>query len=206
MGLTPAWCWISAVPLPFCVALSPSVHWHTRFLYCCALYNVFFLGFRQWRSRTDRVLTLNMNIRLPLFWSTWSPARGPDSATCAGLAHGRDYSYCRASELKLQKFLATVYSWIVENTWKTMATEKVFQTSPTWLNSYMNSSKIMNSYMNSWNEKSWLHTWIHDFEFIHIWIHDFEFIYEFMIFHEFIYELMIFHICILEKNRWFRVY
>ena len=37
---------------------------------------------------TDRVLTLNMNIRLPLFWSTWSPARGPDSATCAGLAHG----------------------------------------------------------------------------------------------------------------------
>ena len=62
------------------VALSPSVHWHARFLYCCALYNVFFLGFRQWRSRTDRVLTLNMNIWLPLFWSTWSRALGPDLA------------------------------------------------------------------------------------------------------------------------------
>ena len=59
--------------------------------------NFFFLGFRQWRSRADRVLTLNMNIRLPLFWSTWSRAWGPDSATCAGLAHGSDYSDCRAS-------------------------------------------------------------------------------------------------------------
>ena len=108
----------SASPRPFCMELSPSTHWHTRFLYCCSLYNVFFLGFRQWRSSTDRVLTLNMNIRLPLFWSTWSPALGQDSATCAGLAHGRDYSYCRASELKLQKFLATVYSWILEITFK----------------------------------------------------------------------------------------
>ena len=25
-----------AAPWPFCVALSPSVHWHQRFLYCCA--------------------------------------------------------------------------------------------------------------------------------------------------------------------------
>ena len=56
------------------------------------------LGFRQWRSRADRVLTLNMNIRPPLFWSTGSRARGPDSATCAGLALGSDYSDCRASE------------------------------------------------------------------------------------------------------------
>ena len=42
---------------------SPSV----RFLYCCALYNSFFLGFRKWQSRTDRVSTLNINIRLPPF-------------------------------------------------------------------------------------------------------------------------------------------
>ena len=63
------------------------------------LYNFFFLGFRQWQSSTDRILTLNMNIRLPLFWSTWSQALGLDSATCAGLAHGSDYSNCRASEL-----------------------------------------------------------------------------------------------------------
>ena len=85
----------SAAPRPFCVALSPSVHWHARFLYCCALYNFFFLGFRQWRSRADRVLTLNMSIQLPLFWSTWSRTRGPDLApTCAGMAHRRDYIDC----------------------------------------------------------------------------------------------------------------
>ena len=61
-----------------------------------------------------------MNIRLPLFWSTWSRARGPDSATCAGLAHGRDYSDCRASELNLQKCLASVFlelSKILEKQW-----------------------------------------------------------------------------------------
>ena len=89
-------------------------------LYCCALYNSFFLGFHRWRSRADRVLTLKMNIRLPLFWSTWSRARGPDSATCAGLAHGRDYSDCRASELNLQKCLASVFlelSKILEKQW-----------------------------------------------------------------------------------------
>ena len=36
--------------------------------------------------------------RLPLFWSTWRRARGPDLAACAGLAHWRDYSDCRATE------------------------------------------------------------------------------------------------------------
>ena len=80
------------------------MHGHTRF-YIAVLSIIFLLlGFRQWRSSADRVLTLNMNIRLPLFWSTWSrargPDRGPDTATCEGLAHGRDYSDCRASELK----------------------------------------------------------------------------------------------------------
>ena len=41
----------------------------------------------------------NMNIRLPLFWSTRSRARGPDSATCVGLAHGRDYSDCTSGDI-----------------------------------------------------------------------------------------------------------
>ena len=50
----------------------------------------FFLGFRQWRARADRVVTLNMNIQLPLFWSTWNWARDQDSAIWAGRAHGRD--------------------------------------------------------------------------------------------------------------------
>ena len=43
-----------------------------------------------------------MNIRLPLFWSTWKRALGQDSATCAGLVHGRDWSFCIASEQKWQ--------------------------------------------------------------------------------------------------------
>ena len=98
-----------AAPRPFCVSLSPSVHWHARF-YIAALaliFQVFFLGFRQCRSRAERMLTLNMNIRLALFWSTWCRARGPDSATCApaGLANGRNYSDCRDSEQKSQKVL-----------------------------------------------------------------------------------------------------
>ena len=88
---------------------------------------------RLWRSRAESVLTLNMNIWLPLLWSTWSWARGPDSATCAGLAHGRDYSYCIASELKLQKYLAIVFPWIVEKTFKQWPTVRVFQPSSTGL-------------------------------------------------------------------------
>ena len=65
--------------LPFCVALSPSVDWHERFLYCCALYDFVFLEFCLWRSRADRVLTFNMNIQLPLFWRTWRRATAQDS-------------------------------------------------------------------------------------------------------------------------------
>ena len=68
------------MPLPFCVALSQSVYWHESFLYCCALYNLFFLGFRQWQSRADRIVNLNATILLPLFWRTWTWA-------LASLAH-----------------------------------------------------------------------------------------------------------------------
>ena len=44
----------SAAPGPFCV-LSPSVHWHALFLYCCALYNSFFnwissVAISRWQS------------------------------------------------------------------------------------------------------------------------------------------------------------
>ena len=136
MGSSRAWCWILPRRCHF------AWHWarqciDTRAFYIAALSVFFFLGFRQWRSRTDRVLILNMNIRLALFWrnSSWSPtpARGKDSATCAGLTHGRDYSYCRASELKLQKRLVTVFPWIVENTFKQWPTVRVFQPSPTAL-------------------------------------------------------------------------
>ena len=94
MGLIPAGCWNSLQPLAnLCAsgtepisALIIIVHW---LLYCCALYSYFFsqISSAEWQSSTDRVLTSKMNIRLPLFWSTWSRVRGKGLATCAGLAH-----------------------------------------------------------------------------------------------------------------------
>ena len=93
-----AGCWNSLPPLGHF-----AWHWASQCTdsgaFCiAALSIIFFFGFRQWWSCSDRVLTLNMNIRLPLFWSTSSRARVQDLARCAGLAHGRDYSDCRASE------------------------------------------------------------------------------------------------------------
>ena len=43
-------------------------------------------------------------------WLSW--ARHPDSATCAGLEHGHDYSFCIASELKCLKRLVHGFSLI----------------------------------------------------------------------------------------------
>ena len=57
-------------------------------LYCCANSNLFSPQFLQRQSRADKGLNLNMNIQPPLFWSTWSRASCPDSATCVGLAPG----------------------------------------------------------------------------------------------------------------------
>ena len=53
-------------------------------------------------------------------------ALGPNSATCAGLVHGRDYSSCIVSEQKLQKGLGHCsssglqLSKILENQWLTL--------------------------------------------------------------------------------------
>ena len=62
-------------------------------LYCCTLCNLLFLDY----VNGDLALIgfnsqqrVNMNIQLPLFWSTWRRARGLDPATYDGLAHGRD--------------------------------------------------------------------------------------------------------------------
>ena len=53
------------------------------------------------------------------------PALGPDLATCAGLAHGRDYSNCRALKLILQKY----FSLNGRKYLKTMAYSEGFQPS-----------------------------------------------------------------------------
>ena len=76
---------------------------------------------------TKRIYSsLNMNIRLSLFWSTWSGAMSQDTATCVGLADECDYCYCRALEQKSQKVLALLFPWIVKNTWKQGPTARVF--------------------------------------------------------------------------------
>ena len=116
------------------MALSPSGHWHAR-LYCWTLYiNCFFLGFRQWQSPADRVSTLIMNIWLPLpvFWSPWSRTdsdQGPDTATWVGLAHGCDYSYCRASRcLRAKATLGPCFSLNCRKYLKTRALCEGFST------------------------------------------------------------------------------
>ena len=104
---------LSASPLPFCVALSPSVHWHVRFLYCCALYNCFFFGFCQWQSCTDRVVNLYTlaTILLPLFWRTWTRALASTRPHVLAWHVGRDYSYCGALELTGRQVRGFVFSW-----------------------------------------------------------------------------------------------
>ena len=106
-GSIPAGCWFSAEilcsPRPFCVALSLQCT-DTCAFYIAELSIIFsFLDFVSCNLALTGCSLWTwfpgyMNIRLPLFWSTWSRAQGPDSATCAGLAHRRDYSDCRASE------------------------------------------------------------------------------------------------------------
>ena len=76
----------------------------------------------------DSALTHNINIWLPLFWSTWSRARGQDSATCAGLGQGRDSRYCRASEQKWQNVLGPCVSSNCRKYLKTRAHWERFST------------------------------------------------------------------------------
>ena len=111
----------AAAPRTFCVALSPSVHWHTSFSYCCTLYNFSFLGFRQWQSRTDRVVNLNTTIWLPLFWRTWTWALARSRPHVLALHMDRDYSNCRASDMTDHQVSGFVFSWFLENTEKMKA-------------------------------------------------------------------------------------
>ena len=84
----------SAEPRPFCVALSPSVHWRARFFYCCTLYIFFFLDF----VSGDLALTGF----LLLTWTSNFHCFGTLGVLPGARTHGRDYSDCRASVLKLK--------------------------------------------------------------------------------------------------------
>ena len=83
-------------------------------LYCCTLYNFFFLGFRQWQSLADRVVNLNTTIQLALFWGTslGTRARARTHPHVLAWQMGRDYSDCRASELT---------DWQVSGFWRSVA-------------------------------------------------------------------------------------
>ena len=109
MDLNPAACWNSLQPLrPHPVALSPSVYWHvwrSTLLYCCALYNFLLLKFSSfqflsaWQWRTERVVTLNMNI-LPFVWHccchscSLSAAPGPHIVALPSTAAGCSTPTC----------------------------------------------------------------------------------------------------------------
>ena len=86
---------------------------HTLFKLLRSLYFVF-RGLRQWRSRADRVVNLNTTIWLPLFWRTWTRARANTRPHVLTWHMGRDYSYCRASELTDSQVSGFVYSWFLE--------------------------------------------------------------------------------------------
>ena len=126
MGLILDECWISLQRLGHF-----AWHWARQCtdmhaFYIAALTIIFFLGFRQWRSRADRVVNLNTTIRLPLFWRTWTRARARTRPHVRAWHMGRDYSNCRASELTDCQVSGFVFSWFLENTEKTKALVRDF--------------------------------------------------------------------------------
>ena len=113
-------------------------HWasqctDTRALILLHYLNCFFLGFCQWRSSADRVLTLDLNIWLPLFWSTLSGPRHPSCGALlehleSGGGHGLGHmcwpgawAWLQLSEQKWQKVLGPCFSLNCQKYWKTRA-------------------------------------------------------------------------------------
>ena len=84
-------------PAGWCNSLPP--HCHFAWYWACQWTNTFTfyiavlskVDFLLWISSVAILqgFTLNMSIWLPLFWSTWSWALGPDFAMSVGLANGQ---------------------------------------------------------------------------------------------------------------------
>ena len=68
-------CWNSLQPLCHFAWYWARQCTDTTAFYIAALSIIFFLGFRQCWSRSDRVVNLNTTIRPTLFWRTWTRAR-----------------------------------------------------------------------------------------------------------------------------------
>ena len=92
---------LSATPWPFCV--EPVSALTRELLYCCSLWFIFswissvaisrWQGFKLWLLKG----TSDFHC-FGAHGGWWSRARSPDLAIFLGLAHGRDYSFCMASE------------------------------------------------------------------------------------------------------------
>ena len=126
LGLNPDECWISRLRLGHFAG-----HWARQCTATCAFYIAvlsifFFLGFRQWRSRADRVVNLDTTIWLPLFWRTWTRAWASTRPHVRAWHMGRDCSDCRASELTIRQVSGFVYSWFLENTEKRRPSKRLF--------------------------------------------------------------------------------
>ena len=147
-------------PSSFCVALSQSVHWHARF-YIAALSIIFFLGFRQWQSRADRVVNLNTTIRLPLFWRTWTWALASSRPHVLAWHMGRYCSDCRASDSQISGFGFPDISKIQK---KRRPHKRLFQGSCPWLTQTLvaiNSESSRDSFQAFvHNHLKWLCCWI----------------------------------------------
>ena len=65
----------------FAVFSGSASQWTDTHIYLAALYNFLLLKTCQWKSHNARILNLNMNISLQLFWGTWSWVWGHESRT-----------------------------------------------------------------------------------------------------------------------------
>ena len=136
MDSNPAGCWNSLL-LPCRFAW----HWERQWseiarLYIAVLSIILFSWILSAAISRWKGLTLNLNIQLPLFWSTWSQARGPTLPHVWAWRIGSDYNCCIASKQSRVKWLVIVCPWLVENTEKSMAHINCFPTLVSWTGNY----------------------------------------------------------------------
>ena len=129
-GSIPAGCWLLCHFVWYCAR-----QWtDTRaYILLCSQFS-FFLEFRHWQSGADRVLTLNMNIRLQLFGAV---GVGPWVSHVGTWCMGSNYSSCIASEHSISNGAAVDFSWIVEKTEKLLPMPSDFQPLSPWLGLWM---------------------------------------------------------------------
>ena len=116
--------------VPFCLALSPSVHWHACFN-IAASQLIFSLGFGHWQTWSDRVLTLNINILTSTVLEHLGVLPGPETQPhVLAWQMGMIIAIVEPQSKSDKRGLAIVFPWIIEKTWKQLPTVTVFQPSP----------------------------------------------------------------------------